>query len=212
MGHSIKQMSALAVIIVGLTGCATVEPTAERYVPPEVGASWEVLQKGTGSLGGDARYTVTRAVNTRWQGKDAMSFKVPQTQILADPVTGRWMAITRLDGTPLMSFEPPMGWDHPVKVGNTYTTRQKVTLHAMNRTVEYDRSCSVLGYEKLTISAGTFDTFKVRCTDTAGHDDTHWVDPKRGVFMKQRLIRTDQYVLGAGTQDVELLSFKPAMK
>jgi hypothetical protein len=211
MKRSTGLISTTAVVLV-LTACATIEPSVDRYVAPEVGARWEVVQKGSGSYSGDTRYTITRAENTTWQGKPALSLKGPQTQTLADPVTGRWMAITRLDGTPLMTFEPPMGWDHPVKVGNTYATRQKVTLHALNRTIEFDQSCAVLTYEKLTITLGTFDTFKVRCTTTAGHDETHWVDAKRGLFLKQRLIRTDQYMSGPGIQDNEVVSFTPAKK
>lgn len=211
MNRTIGLMTTTAVVM-GLTACATVEPIAEKYTPPEVGASWEVVQKGSGSCAGDARYKVVRGENATWQGKPALTFKGPQTQTLADPASGRWLAITRLDGTPLMTFDPPMGWDHPLKVGNTYATKQTVRLHAANRTVEFDQSCAVLAYEKLTITAGTFDTFKVRCTTTAGHDETHWVDPTRGLFVKQRLIRTDQYMSGPGTQDNEMVSFTPAGK
>lgn len=205
-------LMSTTVVVIGLSACATVQPTAEKYVPPEIGASWEVEQKGSGSYGGDARLRVVRGENTIWQGKTVLAFKAPQMQTLLDPATGRWLAITRLDGTPVMTFEPSMGWDHPVKVGNTYAARQKVTIHAANRTVEFDQSCAVLAYEKLTIAAGTFDTFKVRCTTNAGHDETHWVDPSRGLFVKQRLIRTDQHLSGPGTQDNEVLSFTPAAK
>lgn len=199
-------------VVMGLTACASIAPTAEQYVPPEVGASWEIVQTSTGSYGGDARHKIVRADNTPWQGKSALTFRGPQTQTLADPTSGRWLAITRLDGTPVMTFEPPMGWDHPVKVGNIYSTRQKVTMHAAKRTVEFDQTCTVQAYEQLTLTAGTFGAFRVRCTTSAGHDETHWIDPARGLFVKQRLIRTEQHMAGLGTQDNEIVSFTPASK
>jgi hypothetical protein len=40
-----------------------------------------------------------------------------------------------------------MGWDHPVRLGNTFATQPKVTLNALSRTIEFDQLCAVLTYE-----------------------------------------------------------------
>lgn len=212
MRHLLKSSVIATLAALGLVGCATFEPTAAQYAPPAVGTSWEVSQKSTGSYGSDARLRVARVANMTWQGKEVVVYRGPQTQTLLDPVTGRWLAITRIDGAPVMTFDPPMGWDHPVKVGNQYKTRQKVTMHALNRTVEFDQTCNVLAYEKVSVPAGTYDAFRVRCTTTAGHDETHWMAPALGIFIKQQLARSAANPSGPGTQDNELLAFTAGVR
>ena len=62
------------------------------------------------------------------------------------------------------------------------------------------------GAEKVTVKAGTFDTFKVVCTTDIGNEETYWTQPDLGVFIKTQLRRTDKSPFGPGTQAAELVS------
>lgn len=189
-----------------LAGCATTAPVAERWNPPPVGASWEVAQRNTGSYGRDVRFRMTRAGDGSWQGKPAVALKNSLgPTIMADPATGHWHAVVAGDGKPVLSFSPPIGWAYPVKVGATSTARHRMTNHATGQTVEYDFTCRVEAYEKVTVPAGTFDAFRVNCRTNIGNEETYWSNPQNGLFVKTRLVRTAANPQGAGTQEAELV-------
>jgi hypothetical protein len=187
-------------------GCATVEPKAERYVAPPLGSTWTTAQRNAGSFGsGDAQVQGTRGEQT-WQGKQVVTFASSQGTTLADPDTGKWIAILGPDGKPVLSFDPPAGFNFPLSVGKTWTSSIKMTMHAANRTIPYDATCKVESYGDVTVPAGTFTTFKLGCTYTIGLEETYWFSPEMGIFVKSSQKRAANYPSGAGTRETELAS------
>ena len=197
---------SLAVLVM-TGGCAVMEPRAERYEPPPVGSSWTVSQRSTGSYGKDAQFQVTRGQGA-WEGKPAVTLSSSLgTTTMATPEAGRWMAVVGRDGKPILSWDPPVGWDYPLAVGKTWTTSYRITNHVAKRTLPYDLSCKVESYGDVTVPAGTFKAFKIACTTTIGTEETFWNSPELGIFVKSSLRRSDKSPFGPGTQDTELLSY-----
>lgn len=194
-----------------ISGCASLAPSAERWTPPPAGSSWEMAQRNTGSYGKDVQFRVTRGDGV-WQGTPVvtLSNSLGMTTMAA-PDSGRWIAIVGRDGKALTSWDPPLGWEYPLAVGKSWTTRYRMTLHASGRTVPYDLSCKIESYDKVTVKAGTFDAFKVVCATTIGNEEIYWTQPDMGVFVKASLRRTDKNPAGPGTQEMELVS-APALK
>lgn len=190
-----------------LAGCAsTAPPEATRWNPPPVGASWEVAQKNTGSYGRDTQFRVTRGDGT-WEGKPVVTLRNSSgTTTIADPATGRWHALAAPDGKPMAIFEPPIGWQYPVRVGAEHTTRHRITNVATGRSSEFDFTCKVEDYEKVTVRAGTFDAYRIACRSSLGAEETYWTNPGTGVFIKTRLVRGASHPQGPGSQEAELVS------
>lgn len=198
---------ALAIFI---GGCANMEPRAERWTPPAVGASWEVAQRNSGSYGKDVVLKVTRG-NGMWQGKPVVTIANSQGITIMAEQSGQWSALVGRDGQAIMTWEPPLGFAYPMAVGMTSVTPYRMTLGAAGKTMDYDLSCKVESFERVTVTAGTFGTFKVVCHTTIGNEETYWINPNMGVFVKTQLKRTEKSPLGAGTQEAELVSV-PALK
>lgn len=197
-------LAALAALVAA--GCATVEPQITGWTPAPVGSSWEVAQRNTGSYGKDVQFKVTRGDAT-WQGAPAVAMKTSLGgTLLMRPSDGKWLGMMSPDGKPTVSFDPPVGWEWPLKVGRSWTTRHRMTMLATGNTVEYDFSCKVLDFEKVTVRAGTFDAFRIHCTTSTGSDDTFWTSPDVQPFVKTRLQRNASAPQGAGTQEAELVS------
>lgn len=188
----------------GIAGCAGFAPRAERWTAPPAGSNWEVAQRSTGSYGKDILLRVTRA-EAVWQGKPVLTFvnSLGMTTVLAP--SGHWVAITGRDGQTITSWDPPLGFDYPMTVGKSWTTPYRMTL-GNGKTVPYDLSCRIEAHEKVTVPAGTFDAFKVACTTNIGNDETYWINPDMGVFIKTQLRRTDKSPFGPGTQEAELVT------
>ncbi|MBI5276597.1 MAG: hypothetical protein HY854_09050 [Burkholderiales bacterium] len=60
-------------------------------------------------------------------------------------------------------------------------------------------------FEKVTVRAGTFDSFRVVCT-APGSVDTMWSSVDMGMWIKADLRRSAEHFAGAGTQQHELLA------
>lgn len=188
-----------------LGGCATLEPRAERLVPPSLGSTWEIAQRNTGSFGKDAQIRVTRG-EANWQGMPqvAMSNSLGITTIFSPE--GGQHAIVGREGKPLMSWEPPIGFQFPLTVGKTWTTSHKLTVHPTGKTFSYNFSCKVESYEDVAVAAGTFKAFKVPCLTTIGTEEAFWFSPDLGIHVKINFRRTDKSPFGPGTQETELLT------
>ena len=192
-----------------VAGCATVQPQIEGYTPAPMGWSWETAQRNTGSYGKDVQFKVTRGEGT-WQGAPAVTLKTSLGgTIVSRPSDGKWQALLGPDGKPVMTYDPPMGWEFPVKVGRSWATRHRITMGATGRTMDVELACKVEAFEKVTVRAGTFDAFRIHCTPSSGSDETYWSSPGVAPFIKTRLIRPAGSPLGEGTQESELVS-KPA--
>mgnify|MGYP003434349692 CR=1 FL=1 len=119
---------------------------------------------------------------------------------------GKDMRLQISRGEPLMSFDPPLGWQYPIMVGKTWTTSHKMTAHATGKTTAFESSCKVEDHGDVTVPAGTFKAFKLACTSTIGNVDTFWFSADHGIYVKTSLRRTEKSGFGPGTQEAELVS------
>ena len=198
-----------AIMAAVLGGCAAPAPQADAWVAPAVGLTWEIAQRNTGSYGKDVQYTVTRG-DTQWNGAPAVALKFSTgPTIVAEPAGGRFLAILGGDGRPMLSYDPPIGWDYPLYVGKGWSVHERMTMHAAGKVVEFDLHCKVEGFERVTVPAGSFDAFRVHCTNTIGSDETYWTSPGLGSFVKTQLRRDASNPFGAGTQE-SMLVRRPA--
>lgn len=208
MHSRLLSLSTLALPMT-LAGCVgTPKPRAERWNPPPVGTSWETAQRNTGSYGADALVKVTRTSDGEWAGRPAIIFTNDRGGALrVHPETGHWFAMVTAIGAPLVTFEPALGWTFPLEVGKAWTTRHRMTLHAAGgRAIDYDLSCQVEAFEKVTVPAGSFDTFRIACRTTIDNAETFWTSPELGIMVKSNLRRGPGNPIGAGTQYTELVA------
>jgi hypothetical protein len=140
-----------------------------------------------------------------WQGKLMGTYETPQ-QVTVFGADGGWVAILSPDGKPILSYDPPIGYDWPLMVGKTWTKSYKMTVHATKRIIPFDVTFKVEAYEDVTVPAGTFKVFKISQVIPGASEDTYWLAPELGVFVKQSLRRTDKSGYGPGTREVELVS------
>jgi hypothetical protein len=207
MSHTTRTVAftaALAALMAA--GCATVEPQIAGWTPAPMGSSWEVAQRNTGSYGKDVKFKVTRGDGS-WQGAPAVAMKTSLGgTLMMRPSDGKWLGMLAADGKPVVSFDPPIGWEFPLKVGKSWTNRHRMTQLATGAVVEYELSCKVLEFEKVTVPAGTFDAFRINCKTSTGSDDTYWTSPAVQPFVKTRLQRSANAPQGAGSQEAELVS------
>jgi hypothetical protein len=57
------------------------------------------------------------------------------------------------------------------------------------------------------VPAGTFKVFKIKYTDTLGIENTSWWCPELRANAKLKTVRTSKHRAGAGTTDMELVSY-----
>jgi len=188
------------------TGCAMFEPRAERYVPPPVGATWVSSRRDTGSFGsGNIQLPGKFLGQQSWQGQSFNGFESPEATTLAHPVTAEFVAMVK-GSAPLITWEPPIGWNWPLEVGKTWTKSTRVTNHMTKQTIALEYTQKVESYEDITVGAGTFKTFKVSTVNSVGEESVNWFSPDLGIFVKQSLKRTAKHAQGAGTREIELVS------
>jgi hypothetical protein len=185
-------------------GCAMLEPKAERYVAPPVGSTWTQAQRNTGSYGTGTAQVPYKRGERMWEGKLMGTIESPQQVILAT-ADGSWATILSADGKPILSYDPPLGYDFPLVVGKTWTKSYKMTVHAKNQAFPFDGTYKVEAYEDVTVPAGTFKAFRISFSSN-GARDTYWFAPELGIFAKQVLTRTDKSGYGPGRREVELVS------
>jgi len=171
-----------------------------------VGSSWTQSYRNTGSYGKDEQRQFTRIEGT-WQGKNAVALKMSNgATIMLDPENGGWMAIVAPNGKPVLSWEPPIGWQYPLYVGRSWTISHRQTAHAANRVTTFDWTCKVEGYGDVSVPAGTFKAFEIACSSTTGNNDRYWYSPDVSLFVKTSFTRTASNRAGPGTQQGELVS------
>lgn len=198
-----------AVIVLG--SCATAgQPEVRQWNIPGPGSTWTVAQHNTGSYGKDVEYDVKRG-EAVWQGQTAVALtnSVTGMTVMAHPDGGRWMAIVGRDEKPVLTYDPPIGFQYPMKVGKEWATTHRMTMVAKGQTSEFVLACKVASYEKVTVRAGTFDAFRIDCKGP-GYEDTYWSDPATGLFLKTNMRRLDGHPQGPGTQEAELVALKLA--
>lgn len=189
-----------------LGGCASPTPRADRYIPPPMGSTWTYAMSSTGSYGsGDTQLTV-RMAEAPWEGRTVLNFQTAAQHQLHDRNLNL-LAITSLDGKPQVRYDPPIGWDWPLEVGQVTTRDHVATVVATGQKIQFKATWTVEAYEDVTVPAGTFKAWRLRYADTTGETQVLWSMPETlGVFPKRSLERSPSHRQGAGTRVMELLS------
>lgn len=204
----ISKALGAATVLALMGACALFEPTAEHYVAPPLGSTWENMRQDTGSYGSGSVKLASRRGERMHAGEHMLTFEGQEGTIVARP-TGNWIGIFKGE-TPVVTWDPPLNWEWPLKVGKSWTREQRVTFHAAKRTVPYTLTQKVEAYEDVTVPAGTFKAFKVSTVTSLGDDNVVWFSPELGVFVKQSNRRTEKHPQGPGTRSLELLNYRRA--
>jgi hypothetical protein len=204
--HSLKLYLVIAsvALVLALGGCATV-PNAERYSAPPLGASYTGSQSNTRSFGSGTSQITTKVAERVWEGKRVTAFVTPAGTMLCTG-DGQWPAFLGPDDKPIMSWDPPIGFDWPLAVGKTWTKSYRMTVHATKQTIPFDSTWKVASYEDVTVPAGTFKTFKVSYSDTVGSETVQWMSPELGIFVKRVEKRTSKPPAGPGTRESQIVT------
>lgn len=204
MKNSLMLLAALA-----LAGCAEMETRPNAATP---GSTYVNAVRNTGSYGNVNAEQRTRVVGERMlQGRKVFVYENVTTglNVVTDGDTGRWIGFFKGD-TPLQTWEPPIGYNHPLTVGASWSRTHRFTDHVKKVNTEFTGTWKVEALEDVTVRAGTFRAYKVVYSDTVGNEQMQWLSPELGIFVKQSNRRGAKHRLGAGTNDVELVS-RPAM-
>lgn len=210
MVRSTKKFCISASIAGLFAGCAAVATQeAATFTPPAPGSTWQMSQRNTGSYGKDVELVMTRADAT-WQGsKVAKVTRADNGMSVMVLPNGKWAAVVAKDGTTLMTYDPPIGYEFPLKVGKSWKTHHKVTNLATKGVSDYDYSCTVESIDRVTVRAGTFDAFKIACENEYSRE-VWWYNAANGVNVKLDNLRKPGNPSGEGTQQAELVALNLA--
>jgi hypothetical protein len=202
---AVEWRAACALLMSMLGGIVGAQPVTEKWWgPAPVGATWETAQKNTGSFGSDRHIKSTRLPNATWKGGTAIATAGPSGTLLTTMDEGRWIAFLAPDGTPAMTFDPPIGWAYPLAVGKSFDMSYKAT-DANGAVSDIPGACTVESWEKVEVRAGSFDAYRIACKNSWGENGIYWSSPGTGALIKTRLQRAASHPSGAGTQESELV-------
>lgn len=193
-----------------LSGCASTPPVAEKFVSVAYGTQLEYHRKSSGSYGNfDDQVRWDHKPGT-WQGRAAMLAVSPQAGAqLYDSQTHGLVALLGRDGKPAVSYDPPLAYRWPMQVGAQWSSPHKVTVHASGKVMPLTLNYTIEAYEKVTVRAGTFDTYRVRISDSNGEVQQVWIAPADSISVVRRVLdRPATHPQGAGHLEGELLSRK----
>jgi hypothetical protein len=199
-----------AVLVLALAaGCAMFgSPKVERYVAPPLGTSWETARHDSGSYGSGSGRISGRRGERLWQGRMMITFEAAGAPTIIAAPDGHWHGLYAGD-KPLITWDPPLTWEWPLELGKSWTREQRATFGG-KQTVTYSVTQKVEAYEDVKVPAGTFKAWKISTATSLGDENLVWFSPDHGIFIKQSLKRTARHAQGAGTREVELLSYKRA--
>jgi hypothetical protein len=186
------------------SGCALTTPQAERYMAPPLGSTWVNARVDTGSYGSSSTQMPMTRGERIWQGAQVITFETAENTLLTSS-GGDYLAQVKGD-TVLVSWDPPYNLPWPLHVGKASKKSYRMTLPGANRTISYEVEQRVEAYESVTTPAGTFKAFRVVSSDTLGNENTDWISPDLGIFVKRSLRRTAKHAQGAGTRELEMVS------
>jgi hypothetical protein len=187
-------------------GCAMLTPKMEAFKAPPVGSTWTTTQVNTGSYGSGTPRIVTTQGERVWQGRQVIAFQSQAGSLIADPVTGKWIAVLAPNDAVAVTWDPPLGYQFPIAVGNTWVSRHRVDNRMTGRAVDFEATWNVEAYEDVTVPAGTFKAFRVRYSDTLGNADMYWTSPDLAINVKTSQMRSASHSQGMGTRETELVA------
>jgi hypothetical protein len=193
-----------------LAACASFTPEeAASWKAPPPASTWQGSQRNTGSYGKDADIQNTSS-DGNWQGNKVVTVtnSASGASVMILP-SGKWVAIVGKDGKPLVTYDPPIGYEYPLKVGKAWKTHHRATNLVTGRVLEFDYNCVVENFEPVTVRAGAFDAFKIVCENEYSRD-VSWTNREMGLNLKWDFRRKPGNPSGEGTQQYELVAFKLA--
>jgi hypothetical protein len=196
---------AVLAVALGLGGCAVMEPKAEGYVAPPLGSTWIFARRNSGSFGSTSAQLLGIRGERVWQGQQVITFETQEGATLAHPREGSWLGYVNRD-TPVMTWDPPIGYEWPLVVGKTWTKNHRVTIHATNQVIPYQMTMKVEAYEDVATRAGTFKAFRISSSTTLGDENVNWFSPELGIFVKTINTRTAKNAAGVRRSELELVS------
>lgn len=190
------------------SGCSTTPPVAEGFAAAPVGTVTTLHRRSSGSLGNSDGKVVWTLSNGTWQGKPVVISASPEVGgWVLDPKTYAYIASLDRAGKHVYSYDPPMGYQWPLEVGKTWTSKHVRTVQASGQSMPIEVSWKVESWGDVTVPAGTFKAYKVVATNNLGEVETIWSSPKDGVtIVKRSVVRPATHPQGAGGLDAELLS------
>jgi hypothetical protein len=198
------------VAVLGSTGCATTGPTTEAWKPPPPGSTYVVARRNTGSWGSGSSQIRTSVGERSWNGTNVVTFTSPQGATVYSK-DNRLIAFLDPAGKTIMTWEPPdsgHGLRFPLSVGKTWTERGQIRM-ADGKLLPHENECRVEAREAVSVPAGSFDAFRIRCTSPRGLETTQWYAPEPGLTVKSVQVRSASNPFGgAGTRDDELVSLE----
>jgi hypothetical protein len=188
-----------------LAGCASSSPKAERYTPPQMGASWVWNVTNTGSFGSGTVPVAGQVTEIVWEGRPLFKFTAGSGAVLQDKNVGV-VAVLDPTGRAVMKYDPPLSYEWPLEVGRTWTQNHTLTV-ASGQKFPMTSNWKVEAYEDVTVPAGTFKAWRLSMVDNFGFKQVTWSVPtKMGVFAKRISERGAGHPQGPGTQVFELVS------
>ena len=200
---------ALLLSVMFTVGCATTGPPfwgakADRVPLLPAGSSWVNEIRDSGSFGSGTYLSTTKSLGEQtWQGKKVYAYESPETTLLLDAATNRWVAVLK-GTTPIQINDPPLGWEYPLWVGKSWT--QVYNFKMPNQTFTSDTRWKVEAREKIKVPAGTFEVYRVTYSDT-WNENIMWWSPELGIWVKSKMQRNAKHGLGAGVREAELYSY-----
>ena len=197
-------IAALALAVLS-NGCAT-SPKAERWVSAPPGSTFTISRSDTGSYGSGTAQITYKSTERMWDGKRVTAF-ASQEGVLLINADGAWIAVLGPDDKPILSFDPPIGYEYPLEVGKTWTKSYRVTVHPTKQTMPFDTTWKVEAYEDVSLPAGKFKAFRISYSGTLGEEFMMWSIPELGFNGKRIDKRTAKWPSGPGTRESELISY-----
>jgi len=202
---------AVLLSVAFIVGCATTGPPfwgakGERVPLLPAGSSWVSEIRDSGSFGSGTYLSTTKSLGEQtWQGKKVYAYQSPETTLLSDSATNKWVAILK-GTTPIQINDPPLGWDYPLWVGKSWTQVYNFKFPIRNQTFTSDTRWKVEAREKIKVPAGTFEVYRVTYSDN-WNENIMWWSPELGIWVKSKMQRSAKHGLGAGVREAELYSY-----
>lgn len=209
MTRRLFTLSLIAASTMWVAGCATGPAQPGVYVNNPQGTEFTYLRKSSGSYGAADGPVHWKLGTAQWQGRTLVASVSPEAgSNLLDPANHALMATLNTAGKPVNSFEPGLGFRYPMAVGQTWTDKIQLTLHARGQTIPYEVRYTVEAFEPVTVPAGTFQAYRVSTVDSMGEKTTQWTAPYLGLNTVKRILeRPATHPAGAGQLVGELSAF-----
>ncbi|MGA8390637.1 MAG: hypothetical protein WB775_00750, partial [Burkholderiaceae bacterium] len=126
------------------------QPVAESPAATPAGTVMTFHRKSSGSLGtfdGPVVWTFTHGT---WEGRPAVIQMARLGGAAFDPKTHANMANLDAEGKATMVFDPPVGYQWPLQVGKTWTSKHTATTPATGRSVPLEVNWKVEAWEDVT--------------------------------------------------------------